>query len=256
MTANDSPWPAEPSRRKIVIILKPEDIDALRSEEGGPELLLNKEVHILSSEPLNPDPDVQFLIDEGLVKPGAVLVQNPFNKNLYQDELAAVEQFAVAKYLHFSTFCGLLGAHEVEVKQIRQRKGSRERSVSVEGDIPSVVLEGTAEYEELELFRSQLSLRDEFEGSEPDVKAAAELLQRIGLSGDPNMQGLLDIFRARKKIKIKSRTLELNLTTEVNRNLKILANLKVPQFLASLEVGYESKIQEQTEYTLRIAVNF
>ena len=122
MTDNDNIWPDEPSRRKVVMILKPEDIEALRFDEDGPALLLNQDVHILSSQFSNPDPDVQRLIDQGLVKPGAVLVQNPFDKNLYQDKPEAVEQFALAKHLYFSTFCGLLGAREVEIKQVRKKK--------------------------------------------------------------------------------------------------------------------------------------
>lgn len=255
MTDNDNMWPDEPSRRKVVMILKPEDIEALRFDEDGPALLLNEEMHILSSHPSNPDPDVQRLIDQGLVKPGAILVQNPFDKNLYQDKPEAVEQFALAKHLYFSTLCGLLGAREVEIKQIRQKKGEREHSVSFEGGIPKAGLEGSEESKELESFRSRLALKDEFEGSEPDVEAATELLEQIGLSGDPNMSGLLRIFQS-QKIRIKSRTLDLSLTTEVNRNLKVLANLKVPQFLASLEADYDSKEQEQTEYTLNITVKF
>ena len=251
----DNTLPDEPSRRKIVMVLKPEDIEALRFDEDGPALLLNEEVHILSSQPSKPDSDVQRLIDQGLVKPGAVLVQNPFDKNLYQDKPEAVEQFALAKHLHFSTLCGLLGAREVEIKQIREKKGESKTSISVEGGIPVAGVEGSGESKELESFRSQLSLKDEFEGSEPDVKSATELLERTSLSGDANMCGLLDIFQG-QNIRIKSRTLELNLTTEVHRNLKVLANLKVPKFLASLEADHDSNVQEQTGYTLNITVSW
>ncbi len=251
----DNTLPDEPSRRKIVMVLKPEDIEALRFDEDGPDLLLNEEVHILSSHPSQPGSAVQDLIDQGLVNPGAILVQNPFDKNLYQDKPEAVEQFALDKHLHFSTLCGLLGAREVEIKHIRQKKGERETSVSVEGGIPVMGVEGSGESKELESFRSQLTLKDEFEGSEPDMEAATELLQRTGLSGDANMRGLLDIFQG-QNIRIKSRTLKLNLTTEVHRNLKVLANLKVPSYLASLEADYDRKVHEQTEYILTITVNF
>ena len=252
---NDNALPDEPSRRKIIMVLKPEEIEALRFDEDGPDLLLNGEVHILSSEISEPDPDVQRLIDQGLVKSGAVLVQNPFDKNLYQDKPEAVEQFALDKYLRFSELCGLLGAREVEIKQIREKKGKRETTLSVEGGIPTVGVEGSRVSKELELFCSQLTLKDEFEGGEPDTEAATELLQRAGLSGDVIMRGLLSMFRGQNN-KIKSRTLALNLTTEVHRNLKVLAGLNVPKFLASMGADYDSKVQEQTEYTLNITVNF
>ena len=147
----DNTLPDEPSRRKILMVLKPEDIEALRFDEDGPALLLNEEVHILSSQPSNPDSDVQRLIDQGLVKPGAVLVQNPFDKNLYQDKPEAVEQFALAKHLYFSTFCGLLGAREVEIKQIREKKEEGENSIKFEGGITEVGVEGSGESKKFEI---------------------------------------------------------------------------------------------------------
>ena len=47
----DSTWPNEPYRRKAVFVLNQTDIDALRLEEGGAELLLNQETYILPYPP-------------------------------------------------------------------------------------------------------------------------------------------------------------------------------------------------------------
>ena len=41
---DDSTWPDEPHHRKTVLVLNQQDIDALRFEEGGADLLLNEEV--------------------------------------------------------------------------------------------------------------------------------------------------------------------------------------------------------------------
>ena len=132
----DKPWPDEPSRRKIVLVLNQDDIEALRFEDGGSDILLNEEIHILSSHQSQPGPAVQTLIDQDLVTSGAVLVQNPFNKSLYYDESKAVEEIALAKRLHFLTLCGYLGVREVEIKQLTKSKEGRETTVSGEGGIP------------------------------------------------------------------------------------------------------------------------
>ena len=255
-TVEDSPWPDEPSRRKIVFVLDQDDIEALRYEKGGSDLLLNEEVHILSPLQPQPGPTVQSLVDQGLVAPGAVLVQNPFDKNLYQNESEAVAQFALAKYLHFSTLCYLLGARKVKVEETRRKDQNCEISLSAEGRITGVASgELKKEKKELDSFGSQLSLIDVFEGSEPEVKAATEHLQRTGLLSDASMRGLLDLFQG-KTNRIKSRKLRLNLTTEVHKNLKVLAKIHVPRYLSSGNIDYDRKVQEQTEYILTTTVTF
>ena len=252
----DDVWP-ERSGRKIVMVLKPEDKEALRSE--GPDLLLNKEVYILSSEQRELDADVQRLIEQGVLTltPGTVWVQNPFESERipYQPEPEAVEQFALAKYLHFSTLCSHLGAREVEIKQIRYKKGERDTSLSFEGGIPAGGVGGSVDSKELNSFCSQLSLKDIFEGGEPNLEAATKYLQQHRLSNDVGMSGLLDIFRNPNN-RIKSRKLTLNLTTETHKNLKVLADLKVPKFLASLQADYDRRIKEKTEYILTTEVEF
>ena len=102
----NKPWPDDPPRRKIVIVLDQDDINALDYEDGGNELLTNKEIHILSSHPSQPDPAVQALIDQDLMTSGTVLIQNPFDKSLYHRESEAMEQIALAKLYTFPRYVG------------------------------------------------------------------------------------------------------------------------------------------------------
>ena len=253
----DNKWPDEPSRRKIVLILNQDDIEALRYEDGGSDILLNEEVHIVSPHQPQPDPAVQALVDQGVVTSGAVLVQNPFDKSLYHRESEAVEQIALAKLLHFSTLCGHLGAREIKIKQIRLKKEEREATFSVEGGIP-VAGSGKLDQkrEELNSFAHQLSLTHEFDGGEPNIQAATEFLQRTGLSNETIMQDMLN--KAQIHNKPKSSKINLNLTSEGHQNLKVLAslNLRATKLPISLESSYDRKEYERAEYTLTIAVEF
>ena len=84
----DSTWPNEPHHRKALLVLNQKDIDDLHKE--GEDLLLNEEVYILPSSLQEFNPIVQDLVDSGLVRPGAVLIQNPFDKNIYENSIQAV----------------------------------------------------------------------------------------------------------------------------------------------------------------------
>ncbi len=253
----DNKWPDEPSRRKIVLVLNQDDIEALRYEDGGDELLINEEIHILSSHPSLPDPAVQALIDQNLMTSGGVLIQNPFDKSLYYRESEAMEQIALAKLLHFSTLCGHLGAREVKVERIRLKREDHKENFSVEGGIPMAASgKSDLEREDMNSFAHRLSLTHEFDGGEPNIQAATEFLQRTGLSSETIMQDMLN--KAQIHNKSRSATFNLNLTTEGHQNLKVLVNLdlKATKLPISLETSYDRKKHEQTEYDLTIAVKF
>ncbi len=252
---DDRTWPDEPHRRKTVLVLDQQDIDALRYEEGGADLLLNKEVYTLSSSLKESNPIVQDLIDSGLVQPGAVLIQSPFDKNVYENSIQAVERFALAKYLHFSTLCMNLGAREVTVEQIELKNIEDRKIVSIQGDLS---MKGTGdikiEDKEMASFYDKLTLHDKFQGGPPDVQAAEKHLKRTGLSGDDAMCSLIDLRRNPNNL-LSSRELRLNMTSEVKRNFNVLANLNVPAFI-SLEANYDRHVREQTEFTLTVKVDF
>ena len=250
----DSTWPNEPYRRKAVLVLNQTDVDNLRLKKDGAELLLNDEIYILPYPPQQSIRVVQDLIDSGIARPGTVLIQSPFDRNIYQNSTQAVERFAMDKHIHFTTLCMYLGARKVTVEQIDFKNTMGKTTVSLEGESMGVGGNVKIENEELDSFQSKLTLTDIFKGGSPDVPAARELLRQTGLSGDAYMRTLLDI-RQNPNNPIKSRQLRLNMATETQRNLNVLANLNVPAYL-SLEAGYDRHVREQTEFALTIKVDF
>ena len=251
----DSTWPDEPHRRKTVLVLNQKDIDALRFEKGGADLLLNEEVYILPSSLQESNPTVQDLADSGLVRPGAVLIQNPFDKNIYENSAQAVERFALEKYMHFSKLCMYLGAREVTVEQIEHKNTKNEEIYRIEGGVPMRGSgDGKIKNEEVASLGRQLTLKNTFTGGIPDVQSARKLLKQTGLSGDANMRTLIDLRRNPDNLLTKQE-IRMNVTSEVKRNLDVLANLNVPACI-SLEAGYNRHVHEQTEFTLTVKVDF
>ncbi len=252
---DSSKWPDEPHHRKTVLVLNQQDIDALRYEEGGADLLLNEEVYILPSSLKESNPVVQDLIDSGLVRPGAILIQNPFDMNMYENLAQAVERFALEKYMHFSQLCMYLGAREVTVEQIEHKNTKGSENYRFEG---SVLMKGSGdgkvENEEVASLGRQLTLKNTFTGGEPDIGAARELLKQTGLSGDVNMRPLIALRRNPNNL-LTSHEIKMNMTSEVKRNFNVLAKLKIPAYL-SAKADCDRHVSEQTEFTLTIKVDF
>lgn len=249
----DSTWPEEPHRRKTVLVLNQTDIDALNFKEGGADLLLNDEVYILHSSLKESNPVAQDLIDSGLARPGAVLIQSPFDKNRYENSQQAVERFALDKHLLFSALCSLLGAREVTVERIERKNTEGKETVSFRGSSFIGSTGAETENEDLASFCGKLTLHDKFQGGSPDVPAAEEHLRKSGLLGDTDMRSLIDL-RRNPNNPLTSRDINLNMTSEVKSNFKVLANLDL--FFLSLEAGYDRQVREQTEFILRVKVDF
>ena len=131
----DSTWPNEPYRRKAVLVLNQTDVDNLRLKKDGAELLLNDEIYILPYPPQQSIRVVQDLIDSGIARPGTVLIQSPFDRNIYQNSTQAVERFAMDKHIHFTTLCMYLGARKVTVEQIDFKNTMGKTTVSLEGRV-------------------------------------------------------------------------------------------------------------------------
>ena len=256
------PFPEDVQRRKGIIVLGQSEIDRCRYEDGGSALLLNEEIHILEFPVRDSHKIIQDILDRGLARRGAVIVQSPFDRDRYEDAAQAKELFALAKHMHFSTFCMHLGAREVSIEQIQLSKASETRTWSVEGGAKikrvGAAIDTLVKQDELDAFRAQLTLVDTFEGGQADLKAAEELLRRTNLLGDPNMAGLLDIRQSGSN-QLRSRILTLNLSSETKRNLSVIGKLtaQLPPFIEiELEADYKRAVREQSEYTLTVKVRF
>lgn len=250
-------FPNDPSSRKAVLVLSQHDIERCGYERDAAHALLDHEAYVLTF-PLRThgDPPValQNIIDAGLARPGNMLVQSPYDLDSYEEAALAPARFALAKHMYFSTLCMQLGAKEVVVEQIDLRTRSGKSTLDVKGER----LEGSAqlrvESEELEKFRAQMHLRDEFEGGPADVAAAERLLRRTGLLGDPNMRTLLEMRRDGAN-QLKTRKLVLSLSSEAKSNLNVVGRLKVPTFV-KLSAEYDRVVREQQDYTLTVVVRF
>lgn len=252
-----SSFPSDPSRRKAILVLQDHDIEKCVYEPGAAQALLDEEAYVLRF-PLRLQGEVptslQNLLDAGLARPGNMLVQNPYDADTYEEAAIAPTRFALAKHMYFSTLCMHLGAKEVIVEQIDLRMQSGKSTLDLKGERAGVSAQTTIEVEELEQFRSQMHLRDEFDGGPANVAAAEQLLRRTGLWADPNMRTLIEMRRDGGN-QLKTRKLVLSLSSEAKSNLNVVGRLKVPNFV-KLSAEYDRIVNEHREYTLTVTVRF
>jgi hypothetical protein len=250
-------FPDDPSRRKAILVLQQHDIEKCAYEPGAAQALLDEEAYVLQF-PLRAQGEVpaalRNITDAGLARPGNMLVQSPYDANTYEEAALAPQRFALAKHMYFSTVCMHLGAKEVIVEQIDLRTRSGKSTLDVKGERFRGSAQVTVEAEDLENFRAQMNLRDEFEGGPADVVAAERLLRSTGLWADANMRTLIEMRREGGN-QLKTRKLVLSLSSEAKSNLNVVGRLRVPAFV-KLSAEYDRVVKEQHDYTLTVVVKF
>jgi hypothetical protein len=250
-------FPNDPSRRRAVLVLQDHDIDRCKYEPGESRKLLDEEAYVLPF-PLRMQGEIpvalQNIVSARLARPGNMLVQSPYDDDSYEEASLAPQRFALAKHMYFSTLCMHLGAKEVVVEQIDLSTRSGKSTLNVTGSRLGASAQASVTAEELEKFRAQMHLRDEFEGGPADVSAAEDLLRRTGLGLDQNMSTLVDLRRGSSNL-LKTRKIVLSLSNEAKSNLNVVGRLSVPQFV-TLSAEYDRVVKEKQEYTLTVEVRF
>ena len=249
--------PNDPSSRKAILVLRQHDLERCAYEPDAAQSLFDEEAYVLQF-PVRMQDDASLarrtIVDAGLVRPGGMLVQSPFDADTYEEASLAPQRFALAKHMYFSMLCMHLGAKEVSVDQIDLRTRTGKTSVDVKAERLGVSAQVSIEAEELERFRAQMNLCDEFTGGPPDIAAAEKLLRRTGLLADPSMRTLFEMRRDGVN-QLLTRKLTLSLSNEAKSNLNVVGRLKVPKFV-TLSVEYDRVIKEQHDYTLTVLVKF
>lgn len=249
-------FPSDPSNRKAIVVLKQHDVERCSYESGGGRWLIDDEAYVLQfpvSEQGQVAMGLQNILDARQARPGVILVQSPFDSEVYEDASVAADRFALTKHMYFSLLCMHLGAKEVSVEQVDLRTSTGKSSWAANADRAGFDAILTASSEELEKFRAQMSLKDIFTGGKPDLDAAEKLLRKTGLLSDSNMNSLLEMRRSTSN-KILSRKLVINLSSEAKSNLNIVARLKSP--LVNLSIDYENIASKECDYTVTVLVQF
>jgi len=253
-----STFPDDPCRRKVVLVFTEHDIERCLYEPGAGDILINEEACVLQY-PITVEVQLpaalEYIVHSNLARPGTLLVQSPYNRDVYDDATSALQSFSVAKYMIFTRLCQHLGAQEVTVEQIDLRTRTRTWTVDLRAEHPRVEGSMSVESEELEKLHTQINVRSKFSGGRADVLAAERLLKSTGLMSDQHMSELLELRREDNPNVLSEHELAVSLSSEAKRNLKVAATLQIPSFV-NLTADYNKSLRAQHDYSVTISVRF
>lgn len=186
--------------------------------------------------------------------PGVMLIQSPFEPDIYEDAATAPERFALDKYIIFSELCQRLGAKAVVVNHVKVERQQDTLSTKVSGERPIGSIEGNIDRELTRKFSEQMTMTLKFSGSSADIAGAQQLLQSRNLTRDSCMSSLIEM-RKEGPNQLMSRKLVINLSSETKKNLSIAARITVPGFV-SLGIDYKTTSSRQLDYVVTLDVQF
>lgn len=245
--------PQEPEKRRVVMVLPNYELERLRYESGGSELLLNRQVSLLDASVTESSPLVENLRSSGLLNPGSILIQSPYNSSNYADAVDASYIFAKEKCSHFATLCGLIAARKVFVEQMEIQ--TTEGRTKFSGNLDTAYGGGEIEGESLawERMRKTIRLNRTYKEAQPNLDAARTYLRKHQWLTDAHMNDLLELREA--GIPIDTEELTLSVTQESQKNLEVAFSVKVPVY-ADLQGKIERIKKESYQFTLTIMVEF
>lgn len=239
--------------KPVVMILRQEDYDRCQYDPDGSSILQDQSIEIIPYPLQHSTQLTEWLEERSLLRPNAILIQNPFNWEDYDEVSNAREQFAVEKYHLFTECCQLLGAKRVNIKEDSIRVTGLTENFKAGGKHKGIGAELTADQSQLDRLKTSLKMDVKFKGSEPQLNEASAFIRKYHLANDDHLASL--VRRRSSSNQLEEQKIELSLMSEANRNIGIAAKIKVPIYL-EINTEYKRKLEEKIECSVTVCVTF
>lgn len=252
--------PLDHGARRVMLVLDENTINEckydLEPESRG--FLYDPQSYVIQYPLAADEPDSQALqniIDADLLRPGSVLLQSPYDRNVYVDLSQASDQFAIEKLRHFSRLCQYLGARDVTVEQVAVSKDSSSEVYTLNGKAPVAKLDVKVENKENSSLARKFSINTSFRGGKPNIETAEKYLRAKQLWGDVVMRSLVEQC-ADEHNPILEQKVTISLSSESKRTLGVVAKLNLPAKGLGLAANYLASAESSEEYHLTLTVKF
>lgn len=246
-----------PERRRVLMVLTEEAARLARRDPDLQDLLDNPEAMLLTIPPAHtkapPGSVLDRLRQSNRLRPGALLVQSPFDVNHYEAADRALADFAVAKFMLLTRLCSLLGATKVTTEHVNseRRKTTTKGKAAGKGKVADA--HATLDHDLVDSVKSRLQLTDEFKGGPPQIDAARAFLRERSLEYDEELSSLVALREADNSL--SSRQISISLTRDSTENLKIAAKFTALK-IVTVNAEFEHQVEEQLEVSVTASVTF
>jgi hypothetical protein len=253
--------PSDPAERSVVVVLPGDGIRHLEENAGPDSILLNPEIAVLRFpiKVVEGDLPCISIIEDGLGFCGAVLCQNPFERNRYNRAETAIEEFALEKFSQVHLLCAILGASECVLESaegvraaLSDKKSAKAYTHLGDGDR----IQGETKIDISGQVQSRIDISTSFSGGDPDLPKAREVLKTLGLAKDLGLRQLVEMRSLKNNI-CKEHCITIDLSVDSNRSTELLGSLKIGSLLGgSAEFDGKSSLSEFQKIKLQLRMKF
>ncbi len=231
--------PENPNLRQVILILPKATREAIAYEKKYKKfnsLINNEQVCVL---------DYPFLEENhNLIKnnvdsftPNNLVIQNPLNHDNYAKVIDTVTDFPLAKWNAFTKICQELGATKVRVRY-KHLTRLKERKYFFFGFISPIGFFSDEEKRKLKkTFLLEIRIDKEYNGSEPNIDKAINIVSQNNLDKDPHIEGLINDREGNNLVKISY--VKLEFFREISSSFKTVSSLVVPDICTGLREQVE-----------------
>jgi hypothetical protein len=209
--------------QRLVVLDRDDYIEARRTK---PDLLADQLTTVIPV-PLQPpwtELEPLRLLDRDL-KPGAIFVRNRFDQDRYVEAGGAYETIALSKFNEFARICQLLGAHSLEVEELREFSEAGEQTGRIDlkaGPVGGGASGGSKQFKRV---AQTVVASWTWETGEPDQEQAEQVAEQSGLRSDAMISGLLQ-QRGHLTNRLTRHDLLLDISSEAQNEISLALELE------------------------------
>lgn len=241
-----------PPDREVIVVETETQLVRHSYVDPGPDLLRSPGTWTVSDETQGSDL-LRDLAVKGLLRPGQILVQSPFDPSTYFRAGDARVNASEEKHFIFTELCRLLGATRVTQEIVERHEDKSVQKLSAEAGKGTFKLKLSGQDEAETRLASRIALDDKYAGHPADIQAAMTLLQKHGLLSDPFLMSCLDARSGGNEL--TSRTWTVELSQEVEHKLALAARLVVAKLL-TVDANGSAQWLSKKSYRAHYSVTF
>lgn len=249
--------PQDPEKRRVILVLSRRGLQKLNQSSASDfnvrELFFKDEICLVDTSSIKDNSLSEKIRGSGLLNPGTLLIQSPYDPSIYANISEASYTFAKAKCVIFATFCGLLAARKVSVKNVEIKENSS--SFEAEGNVSVSPGKGSFDVKTnaKDKMTKRISIVREYGQTEPKVDKAKEYMSKYQCLSDDHINSLFELRDA--GIPIQKETYRLSVTRESRTNLDMAFSLSIPTQV-DLRVNISQVKKECFDFSAEFEVEF
>lgn len=178
-----------------------------------------------------------LLSEQDLLESGSLLIRSPYDADHYERAEDAIEAFASAKYHEVALIAGLLGARSVRFVEVKVDQNRSRAAGALAAKIPAASAKADVSQDVARNIEKRLEGDFTFDGADPDIKGARDLIKRKRLSSDRQIAALVEMRAGTNPI--KRYRITMNGTRESTTNVKSALRIAHAGPIKAADIGVD-----------------